>query len=90
MFLIQGNAIIIDTPDFGDLEQKHVAEKMMTYLPNALAFVFVINAANTGGLQEHRVLIIRCIYIKYIYLLINMMLHSLVLRKTLRMFDAIQ
>lgn len=51
--------MIIDTPDFGDLEQKYVTEKMMSYLSNALAFVFVVNVANAGGLQDDMVLIMR-------------------------------
>lgn len=55
MFIIQGNVMIIDTPGFGDSQQKYVTEKMMSYLPNALAFVFVVNVAHAGGLQDDRV-----------------------------------
>lgn len=54
--LLQGNVIIVDTPGCGDKEQKEVADKMMSYLPNALAFVFVINVSNAGGLQDDRIL----------------------------------
>lgn len=54
-FINQGNVIIVDTPGCGDKEQKEVADKMMSYLPNALAFVFVINVSNAGGLQDDRV-----------------------------------
>lgn len=32
-----------------------MAEKTMSYLPNALAFVFVLNVANAGGIQDDRV-----------------------------------
>lgn len=53
--LFQGNVIIVDTPGFGDNEQKEVAEKMIEYIPNALAIVFVINVAAAGGIQDDRV-----------------------------------
>lgn len=49
--------MIIDTPGFGDFEQKHVTEEMMSYLTNALAFVFVVNVA--GGLHDDRVSIMK-------------------------------
>lgn len=54
--LLQGNVIIVDTPGCGDKEQTNVAEKTMSYLPNALAFVFVLNVANAGGIQDDRIL----------------------------------
>lgn len=47
--------VIVDTPGVGDIDQQEVAEKMMDYLPNALAFVFVINVSAAGGLQKDRV-----------------------------------
>lgn len=50
----QGNVAIVDTPGIGDEDQKEVAQKMIDYLPNALAFVFVINVAAAGGLQKDR------------------------------------
>lgn len=53
--IIQGNVIIVDTPGFGDQEQKDVADKMLSYLPNALSFVFVLNVSNAGGIQDDRV-----------------------------------
>lgn len=53
--LLQGNVIIVDTPGFGDNEQKKVAEKMIEYIPNALAIVFVINVAAAGGIQDDRI-----------------------------------
>lgn len=55
ILLFQGNVIIVDTPGFGDNEQKKVAEKMIEYIPNALAIVFVINVAAAGGIQDDRV-----------------------------------
>lgn len=45
----------MDTPGFGDHKQKDVADKMMSYLPNALSFVFVLNVSNAGGMQDDRV-----------------------------------
>lgn len=47
--------MIVDTPGVGDIDQQEVAKKMMDYLPNALAFVFVINVPAAGGLQKDRV-----------------------------------
>uniref|UniRef100_A0A8W8NQB9 Dynamin N-terminal domain-containing protein n=1 Tax=Magallana gigas TaxID=29159 RepID=A0A8W8NQB9_MAGGI len=54
--MLQGNVMIVDTPGFGDQEQQGVAEKMMSYLPNALAFIFVLNVSNAGGIQDDRIL----------------------------------
>lgn len=54
--LLQGNVIIVDTPGFGDQEHKDVADKMMSYLPNALSFVFVLNVSNAGGMQDDRLI----------------------------------
>lgn len=55
MLQFQGNVVIVDTPGIGDQGQKKVAKMMMDYIPNALAFVFVVNVANAGGLQSDRV-----------------------------------
>lgn len=55
--LLKGNVIIVDTPGTGDFGQEQVAKKMRSYLPNALAFVFVVNVPNAGGLQDDRVYI---------------------------------
>lgn len=60
--------MIVDTPGFEnkeDAKEKDVVDKMMSYLPNALAFVFVLNVANAGGLQTDRVLRIRYLYIQF-------------------------
>lgn len=58
--------MIVDTPGFGDEKEEKendVEEKMRSYLPNALAFVFVVNVSNAGGLQTDRVLRVKtCIY----------------------------
>lgn len=47
---------IVDTPGIGDMRQDEYAQIMMKYLPNALAFVFVIDVANCGGFQHDRVI----------------------------------
>lgn len=49
---------IVDTPGIGDKEQDDVAEIMKQYLPNALAFVFVVNVDVAGGLQTDRIQVI--------------------------------
>ena len=51
----QGNVTIVDTPGIGDDDQENVARRMLDYLQNALAVVFVINVANAGGVQNDRV-----------------------------------
>lgn len=50
------NLAIVDTPGIGDIDQQEVVKRTMDYLPNALAFVFVINVAAAGGLQKDRVI----------------------------------
>lgn len=51
----------MDTPGIGDIDQKEVATRMMDYIPNAVAFVFVINVAAAGGIQKDRVITIWCL-----------------------------
>lgn len=55
--ILKGNdtCVIVDTPGIGDQEQENVAQIMMEYLPNALAFVFVVNTQSGGGVQDDRV-----------------------------------
>lgn len=43
------------------------SKKMRSYLPNALAFVFVVNVPNAGGLQDDRVCILCYIFIHFEY-----------------------
>ncbi|XP_062581662.1 mitofusin-1-like [Saccostrea cucullata] len=54
--ILKGNIIIVDTPGKGDTGQDDVAEKMMKYLPNAVAFIFVVNVSSAGGFQDDRLL----------------------------------
>lgn len=51
----------MDTPGIGDIDQKEVATRMMDYIPNAVAFVFVINVAAAGGIRKDRVITIWCL-----------------------------
>lgn len=44
---------LVDTPGIGG--SGDYTKKLIEYLPNALAFVFVINAASAGGMQNDRV-----------------------------------
>lgn len=43
----------MDTPGIGG--SGRVQDKLIEYLPNALLFVFVINAGSAGGMQKDRV-----------------------------------
>lgn len=47
---------IVDTPGKGDKRQEKYAQIMEKYLPNALAFVFVIDISHCGGFQDDRVI----------------------------------
>lgn len=49
----QGNIILVDTPGIGG--SGNVQDKLIEYLPNALLFIFVINAGSAGGMQSDRV-----------------------------------
>lgn len=56
---LQGNVMIVDTPGFGDEKEEKendVEDQMRSYLPNALAFVFVVNVSNAGGVKTDRLL----------------------------------
>lgn len=45
--------MIVDSPGIGDTE--NIASIVMKYLPQANAFIYVINSSNAGGLHEDRV-----------------------------------
>lgn len=46
--------IIIDTPGIGETEM--MDNMLLEFLPHAVAFVFVVNAKNAGGIHEDRVI----------------------------------
>jgi len=47
--------VIIDSPGIG--ESTIMDEIVTQYLPEAFAFIYVINSANSGGVQKDRVCI---------------------------------
>ena len=51
--LSQKGIAIVDSPGIG--ETKHMTEMVTEYLTQALAFVYVINTPNSGGVKEDRV-----------------------------------
>ncbi|XP_052240423.1 uncharacterized protein LOC127851023 isoform X2 [Dreissena polymorpha] len=52
---------IVDTPGVG--ENEPMSEKLYKFLPNATAFVYILNSANAGGVQEDKLIqIFRKIY----------------------------
>lgn len=62
--------MIVDTPGFGDEKEEKendVGDQMRSYLANALAFVFVVNVSNAGGLQTDRVLSVKNLYIQFYF-----------------------
>nr|XP_034319456.1 transmembrane GTPase Marf-like [Crassostrea gigas] len=50
---LRGNMILVDTPGIGG--SGNVTDKLIEYLPNALLFIFVINAGSAGGMQNDRI-----------------------------------
>lgn len=50
--MLKEYAMFVDTPGVG--ESKEMTEKLLEYLPEALAFIYVINSSNAGGVQEDR------------------------------------
>lgn len=53
IFSFQKGVIIIDSPGIG--ESEIMDEMVLEYLPQAFAFIYVINIANAGGVQKDRV-----------------------------------
>ena len=52
-FLFQDGVVIVDSPGVGD--NKDIGEIVLQYMPQACAFIYVINTPNAGGVQEDRV-----------------------------------
>ena len=52
-FLFQDGVVIVDSPGVGD--NKDIGEIVLQYMPQAFAFIYVINTPNAGGVQEDRV-----------------------------------
>ncbi|KAL9964127.1 hypothetical protein ACROYT_G027711 [Oculina patagonica] len=51
--LLQQGIVLVDSPGIG--ESKIMDDMVQEYLPKAFAFIYVINSANAGGIQEDRV-----------------------------------
>ena len=51
--IFQNGVVIIDSPGIG--ESAIMDEIVTQYLPQAFAFIYVINSANAGGVQKDRV-----------------------------------
>lgn len=48
--------LIVDTPGIGP-DNPELTERLYQYLPKALAFIYVINTPNAGGIQSDRVML---------------------------------
>ncbi|OWF38745.1 Uncharacterized protein in xynA 3'region [Mizuhopecten yessoensis] len=46
--------VIVDTPGIG--ENSEMTSRLLDYLPKAVAFIYVINSENAGGVQQDRLL----------------------------------
>jgi hypothetical protein len=51
--LIQRHTIIVDTPGIGSSDE--LTKRVYEYLCKAVAFIYVINSSNAGGVQSDRV-----------------------------------
>ena len=57
LFIVfQKGVVIIDSPGIG--ESAIMDDIVTSYLPEAFAFIYVINSANSGGIQKDRVSIV--------------------------------
>ena len=54
--IFEKGVVIIDSPGIG--ESDIIDEIVTQYLPQAFAFIYVINSANAGGVQKDRVCIV--------------------------------
>lgn len=48
---------MVDTPGVGEREE--VTKKLVDYMQEAIAFIYVINLANAGGVQRDRVKVLQ-------------------------------
>jgi len=53
LFLFQRHTIIVDTPGIGSNDE--LTKRLYEYLCKAVAFIYVINSSNAGGVQSDRV-----------------------------------
>ncbi|KAL4236331.1 hypothetical protein ACF0H5_004718 [Mactra antiquata] len=52
--VLQDHITIVDTPGIG--ENDTLTEVLLSYLPKAVAFIYVVNSANSGGIQDDHLL----------------------------------
>ena len=52
-FPFKDRIVIVDSPGVG--ESEIMDDIVVNYLPNAFAFIYVINSGNAGGVQKDRV-----------------------------------
>ncbi|CAC5401885.1 unnamed protein product [Mytilus coruscus] len=52
--LLKSHTLIIDTPGIGTSPELN--NRLLDFLPNAMAFIYIINSSNAGGLQGDRLL----------------------------------
>ena len=52
-FAFKDRIVIVDSPGVG--ESEIMDDIVVNYLPNAFAFIYVINSGNAGGVQKDRV-----------------------------------
>lgn len=53
LFVAQNHVTIVDTPGVG--ESPSMTNRLFEYLPKAIAFIYVLNSANAGGIQDDKV-----------------------------------
>ncbi|XP_062568509.1 uncharacterized protein LOC134230692 [Saccostrea cucullata] len=51
---MQGNVLLVDPPGIGESEA--LTNILKEILPNAVAFIFMVNVSNSGGVQEDRLI----------------------------------
>ncbi|XP_074646569.1 uncharacterized protein LOC141902645 [Tubulanus polymorphus] len=52
--ILQGNVYIVDSPGIGETESMN--QNIYKYLPNAAAFIYIINSKNAGGVTDDRLI----------------------------------
>lgn len=46
--------VFVDTPGVSDNDT--LSQRLYDYLPNAMAFIYILNSTNDGGVQRDRVI----------------------------------
>lgn len=80
MLYLQNHATLVDTPGVG--ESNELTRKLTEYMSEAIAFIYVINTPNAGGVQKDRVLafyflFICTVHIPLIFFLIQSLMNTL-------------